>query len=110
MGRLWSFRRGLGALGDKRRVDRELDEELTGFLEDSVAEKVRRGMDAREARRVAMAEMGSANVVKHKVWSSRWESWVDGRMQDLRLAVRGLVKTPGFTVVALLSLDRKSVV
>ena len=104
MGRLWSFRSGLGGLGDKRRVDRELDEELTGFLEDSVAEKVRRGMDAREARRVAMAEMGSANVVKHKVWSSRWESWVDGRMQDLRLAVRGLVKTPGFTTVALLSL------
>ncbi len=101
---VWSLIAGLRALVGKRRVDGELDEELRGFVEASAAEKVRRGMSPAAARRAARVEVGSAGVVKHRVWSSRWESWIDVRMQDLRLAVRGLVKTPGFTLVALVSL------
>jgi hypothetical protein len=42
--------------------------------------------------------------VKHQIWCSRWESTLDGILQDLRVSVRGLVKSPGFTAVALLSL------
>ncbi len=49
-------------------------------------------------------EMGSRNSVKHQVWSSRWESTLDGVLQDLRLSVRTLGKSPGFTIVALVSL------
>jgi hypothetical protein len=56
------------------------------------------------AHRAALAEMGSRNAVKHQVWSSRWESTFDGIVQDLRLSLRTLAKSPGFTVVALLSL------
>lgn len=104
MSRLRSFKTGLDALADKRRADRELDEELESFLAASTAEKMRRGMSAEEAQRRAKVEMGSANAVKHQVWSSRWEAWVDGRVQDLRIAVRSLLKSPGFTIVALLSL------
>ncbi len=48
--------------------------------------------------------MGSSNSVKHQVWSSRWESTAEGVLQDLRVSVRALAKSPGFTVVALLSL------
>jgi hypothetical protein len=55
-------------------------------------------------RRTALVEVGSQNSIKHQVWSSRWESAVDGMLQDLRLSVRSLGKGPGFTIVALLSL------
>ena len=104
MSRLRSFRTGLGALADRRRVERELDEELDGFLAESAAEKRQRGMSAELAWRAARVEMGSMNVVKHKVWNSRWEAMMDQMWADLRLGMRGLLKNPGFTLVAVLSL------
>ena len=99
-----NFGMGVLALLRRRRVEAELDEELEGYLEASAAEKLRLGMTAEMARRMARREMGSREVVKHKVWGSRWEATVDGILQDLRLSVRGLMKSPGFTLVALLSL------
>ena len=99
-----SFGIGLKSMFAKRRVDRELDEELDAFVAASIAEKQRRGMNPEDARRSALAEMGSRGAVKHKVWVSRWESALEALLQDLRIGLRGLAKTPGFTSVALLSL------
>jgi predicted permease len=104
MSRLRSFKTGLGALSDKRRVDRELEEELEGFLDASAIDKERCGMSAEAAWKAARVEMGSRNAVKHQVWASRWEAGVDGWMQDLRIAVRVLAKSRGFTAVAVLIL------
>ncbi len=81
-----------------------MDEELDGFVAASAAEKVRRGMSEDAARREARAEMGSTSAVKHRVWSSRWEAIVDGWWQDVRLAVRVLAKSRGFTGVSVLIL------
>jgi len=95
---------GLTSLFQKRRVESELDEELESYLEASVADKQKHGMSEEAARRSALIDLGSRNVVKHRVWSSRWESSVDGLLQDLRLSFRALCKSPGYAAVALLSL------
>lgn len=95
---------GIASLLHRQRVERELDEELQGFFEESVARKQRDGMTAEDARRAACIEIGSSNSVKHQIWSSRWESFAEGILQDTRLSVRALLKSPGFTTVALLSL------
>jgi predicted permease len=95
---------GLKSLFQKQRVERELDEEMDGFLEASIAQKQSRGMAPDAARRAAVVELGSRNAVKHQVWSSRWESILEGILQDIRLSVRMLTKSPGFAAVALLSL------
>lgn len=95
---------GLKSLFQKQRVERELDEEMDGFMEASMAQKQSLGMAPDAARRAAVVELGSRNAVKHQVWSSRWESALEGILQDIRLSVRMLAKSPGFTAVALLSL------
>src|SRR5580698_2562143 len=95
---------GIKALFEKSRVEREFDEEIEGYLAASIENKIKNGMPPKMARRAALVELGSGNAVKHQIWSSRWESSVDNLMQDVRLGVRSLRKSPGFTAVALISL------
>jgi hypothetical protein len=95
---------GLRSLFDRRRTDREIDEELDGFLEASVEQKLRAGVSAEQVRRAALVELGSRHAIKHRVWSSRWESALDSLLQDTRVSLRALCKRPAFTAVALLSL------
>jgi predicted permease len=101
---LMNILRGLRSLSQKRRVDRELDEELAAFAEASAADKRRAGMSPQAAVRAARIEIGSAASVKHQVWSSRWESIADNLFHDLRFALRQLARKPGFTVIAIASL------
>ena len=101
---LTNFIDGLKALLQAERVEAELDEELESYVEASVANKQRSGMTEEAARRAALVEVGSRNAVKHQVWSTRWESTLQGLLQDIRISLRSLAKSPGFTGVAILSI------
>ena len=104
MYQLRNLLQGLRSLFDRGRTDREIDEEIDGFLDASVEHKQRFGLSPEQARRSALVELGSRNSIKHRVWSSRWESAVDSLLQDTRVSLRALCKRPAFTAVALLSL------
>src|SRR5579863_7160392 len=83
---------GLKSLFGKRRVDEELDEELAGYVEASVAYKQRAGMNAEAARRAALVEVGSANASRHQVIAPRWEPAPEGLLQDSASACAPLPK------------------
>ena len=74
---------GLRALVDKHGRNAEIDEELEAYIGESVSEKMRAGMSLKEAVRTTRAEVGSAEVVKHKVWNAGWESWADRLWNDV---------------------------
>ena len=48
--------------------------------------------------------MGSTEIGEKENVAAGWESTAEGIWQDVRYSVRTLAKSPGFTVVAILSL------
>jgi predicted permease len=88
----------------RARVEQDLDNELRATLDLLVDERVRSGMPLDAARRAARRELGSVESVKEQVRDVQAGSAVSSIAQDLRYAVRLMTRSPGFTVVAVLTL------
>jgi len=57
---------GLRTLFRKKQMEQEMDEELRGYLDADVKEKMRAGMSYEQALRAARVEMGSMDAVKER--------------------------------------------
>jgi len=104
MSPLRSLSEGFRSLFRKERVEKELDEELRGFLEMAAEEKIREGMTRKDALRAVRLERGNLEVTKEVVRAAGWESFLETCWQDLRFGLRMLAKSPGFTFTAAISI------
>jgi len=95
---------GCRNLLQRNHVERELSDELAYVFESLVEAKVREGASALEARRLAAIELGGTEQLKEKVREVRAGYAVEALVRDVRFGARMLLKTPGFTLIALATL------
>lgn len=94
----------LRTIFSRRRLDREMEEEMRGHVEMRRRANMASGMDAKEANRAAAVEFGHAESVKETCRDERRMGWLEDFAQDVRFALRTFGKNPGFTVVAVFTL------
>jgi hypothetical protein len=95
---------GIRSLFQRKRAERELDEELRGFMEMATEENMKQGRSQKDALRAVRLERGSLGAAKELVRSAGWESFLETSWQDFRYGLRQLRRNPGFTAVAVLTL------
>jgi predicted permease len=92
-----------GLLGATRQ-DAEFSAELAAHLQLHIDDTLRRGMTPSEARRDALLKLGGVSQVSEQTRDRRGVPRIETLVRDVRLAVRALRATPGFTAIAVLTL------
>jgi macrolide transport system ATP-binding/permease protein len=101
--RAW-LRRFAGMFSTGRR-EREFASEIEGHLQMHIDDNVRAGMTAADARRDALRKLGGLEKTRQAYRERGTAPFFETLWQDLRFALRQLLKNPGFTVTAVLMLS-----
>src|SRR4051812_42698468 len=84
----------------KHRMEKQLSEEMSSYVELLIQRNLNEGMNYEDARRAALVKVGGVEQVKEEVRESRAGFAFETLLIDLRYGARSLLKHPGFTLTA----------
>jgi predicted permease len=94
----------LRALFRRESVLRDIEEELHVHVEMETETNIERGMPPDEARAAALKSFGNPVRKTELSYDIRGGRWLETLWQDLRFGARMLLKQPGFSLIAVLTL------
>lgn len=104
MGRLAEAWHRVRSLGRRRELETGLDEEIQFHIERQTEKNVQAGMAPDEARRHARIRFGGIERARESARDQFRLGTLEDAARDLRHGARGLLRAPGFTIVATVTL------
>src|SRR3984885_6383878 len=84
-----------------RRADQRVREEIAEHLALQTEENLRAGMSPAEARRQAALKLGAVEAIREHHHAEQSLPFLENLLFDLRYAVRMLLRSPGFSFIAI---------
>jgi predicted permease len=97
------FRR-IVTLGRRTRMEREIEAELREHMQMCIDDNVAAGMSRQAAEREARLRFGSPLSARDTVAEEDAALGIESLWRDVRMALRGFVKSPGFSIVVVATL------
>ena len=101
---LQELRRRIQMLFHSRRLRADLEEEMRLHVDLRAQQQAGRGLAPPEARTAALRRFGNPVVMRERSQDAWGWTWLESFVRDTFYGIRGLLRSPGVTLVALLSL------
>src|SRR5688572_12452344 len=104
MRRLMEGWRRVRSLRRRNELETGLDEEIRFHIDRQTEKNLRAGMAPDEARRLALIKFGGVDRAKESTRDQFRAASIEDFFRDIRYGGRALLRAPGFTIVATLTL------